>query len=265
MMTPTITYYFYCWLDTPQEEKQRIVEQVREHCPKQINQFNRLIDGHSRQHFTRLIEQQTTHLFDTNNNQHLAGKTVDKYQLLKLAGQGGMGTVYEAKRVDQLFEQRVAIKFYHAHLSKLSSPPFLLKEAQVLANLNHVSIPKVYDAGLYKDNVYIVMEYIEGETLDQYLAKTSLSSEQRFLLCLEICSAIEHAHQYGLLHADLKPENLLIDKNGKPKVLDFNIVQPSFIHHSPFQALTPKVAASSLTHRLIWATDLNVLLMKKMT
>lgn len=232
-MTISTTRCFYRWLDANPDEQQRLLSHTQQQCPATFSQLNRLIAQHNAPLLTQLIENQSKHLITSDNWYELEGTTIDKYRLITLCGQGGMGAIFLAERADKLFKQKVAIKFYHAYLSEISSPEFLLKEAQLMANLNHSSIPKVYDAGLYNSSVYLVMEYIEGETLDNYLAHTTLSIKQKYHLCLEICRAVEHAHQYCLLHADLKPQNILITKDGKPKILDFNIVQPSFTQSSP--------------------------------
>ncbi|WP_394242797.1 serine/threonine protein kinase [Vibrio astriarenae] len=232
-MTLSSTQCFYHWLDATPEEQKQIFAYAKKHSLKTYQELNNLVYQQNQSLFTHLIDNQAQHLMNTDNWSSMVGETVGKYQVVSLCGQGGMGAVFLANRVDELFQQQVAIKFYRSHLTQLSTPQFLLKEAQVLASLNHSSIPKVYDAGLHHNSVFIVMEYIEGETLTDYLNHSTLSTEQRYQLCLKICRAVEHAHNYCLLHADLKPQNILITKDGKPKVLDFNIVQPSFTHESP--------------------------------
>ncbi|WP_157358927.1 protein kinase domain-containing protein, partial [Vibrio coralliirubri] len=89
----------------------------------------------------------------------------------------------------------------------------------------HSNITKVYDAGLHKEFAYIVMEYVDGCLLDEYLSNTPLSFDQKLILFRDICSAIEYAHELKVLHADLKPENVLINSHGIPKIIDFNLTQ----------------------------------------
>lgn len=94
-----------------------------------------------------------------------------------------------------------------------------------MANLNHSNITKVYDAGLHNGVAYIVMEYVDGCLLDEYLSTNPLSCDQKLTLFRDICLAIEYAHELNIIHADLKPENILINTHGEPKVIDFNLTQ----------------------------------------
>jgi serine/threonine-protein kinase len=101
----------------------------------------------------------------------------------------------------------------------------LFSEAQLLANVSHSNIAKVYDAGMYNGAVYIVMEFVDGMNLHEYLSSHSLSFEQKLVLFRDICLAVDHAHQHQVIHGDLKPENILVCSDGTPKIIDFNIAQ----------------------------------------
>lgn len=101
----------------------------------------------------------------------------------------------------------------------------LFSEAQLLARLNHPCIAKVFDGGEYQGCVYIVMECVDGDTLNKYVQKKTLSTKNKLSIFKSICSAIEHAHQNHILHADIKPENILVDNLHQPKLLDFNLTQ----------------------------------------
>nr|WP_301333967.1 serine/threonine-protein kinase [Vibrio agarivorans] len=157
---------------------------------------------------------------------------IDKYRLEQLLGQGGFGQVYLAKRDNHTFDQKVAIKIFEPWVSKIlsqtpiSAQPF--QEAHILAKLNHPNIAKVYDGGFEQfggqSTIYIVLEYIEGITLDNHLKQCDLSCNDCLDIVIQMCRAIEHAHYHQILHADIKPSNTIITPDGKVKLIDFNIV-----------------------------------------
>jgi eukaryotic-like serine/threonine-protein kinase len=144
------------------------------------------------------------------------------YRLVRLVGRGGMSAVYLAERVDGRFEKRVAVKVMAAHLA---SEDFLRRfqtEAQFLASLEHPNIPALVDAGVSPSgHPYLVVEYVEGETLDRYCDQRKLGIEPRLRLFLQVCQAVDHAHRHLILHRDLKPANVLVTSEGVVKLLDF--------------------------------------------
>jgi tetratricopeptide (TPR) repeat protein/tRNA A-37 threonylcarbamoyl transferase component Bud32 len=144
------------------------------------------------------------------------------YRVVRLVGRGGMSAVYLAERVDGRFDKRVAVKVMAAHLA---SEDFLRRfqtEAQFLASLEHPNIPALVDAGVSPSgHPYLVVEYVEGETLDRYCDERKLGIESRLRLFLEVCQAVDHAHRNLILHRDLKPANVLVTSDGMVKLLDF--------------------------------------------
>lgn len=154
------------------------------------------------------------------------GRQIGNYFIDGEAGVGGMGTVYTGKRNDKEFEQKVAIKI----LKQGITSEYILKrfkiERQTLANLQHPNIARLLDGGRTTDGLpYIVMEYIDGIPITQYCKEYKLSIQQSLNLFREVCSAVQYAHQNLVIHRDIKPGNILVTKDGIPKLLDFGIAK----------------------------------------
>lgn len=225
----TTTQVFYRLLDLDEKQQKKALETLKENHQTLYQEIIPLLTTSTSEHFTKLLgfHAQQICLFDHD----LSGQTVDKYQLTHELGRGGIGVVYSAVRANDTFEQELAIKFIQPSFNNLLDKHALFKEAQLLANLNHPYIAKVFDGGEHQDLVYIVMEKVIGTTLNEFTANTSLSKNQKLHLFSQICQALEHSHQHNVLHADLKPENILIDKQGLPKLIDFNLTQKT--HDEP--------------------------------
>jgi oligopeptide transport system substrate-binding protein len=144
----------------------------------------------------------------------------DRYQLGPELGQGGMGTVFRG--YDQFLKREVAIKVVTNPNLDESSREKLIREAQAAAKLNHPNIVGIYDAGIHKQNAFIVMELVEGAPVsrDQYDELDEVID-----ISTQICSALAHAHSFGIVHRDLKPENVLITSNGAIKLTDFGLAR----------------------------------------
>ncbi|MDN4166994.1 serine/threonine-protein kinase [Cytophagales bacterium LB-30] len=167
------------------------------------------------------------------------------YRIRKELGRGGMAVVYEAERNDGQFQQTVAIKVMQKSLATEEGALRFRVERQLLARLNHPNIARLYDGGTTEQGLpYIVMEKIEGVSLNRYLTDTSLSHEQRWDLFMEITEAVEYAHKNRIVHGDLKPENIWITPEGKVKLLDFGIATLLSEEENQAQALfTPDYAS----------------------
>ena len=153
-------------------------------------------------------------------------KIPDRYTLIEEVGQGGMAIVYRA--TDETLKRVVAIKVLHQHLAaEPESKARLEREAQAVAKLRHENILEIFDySGLDSQSSYIVTEFIDGQTLKQFLAgRTLRHPEVAALVALEVCGALAHAHSVGVLHRDVKPENVMVRKDGLLKLMDFGIAQ----------------------------------------
>ena len=154
------------------------------------------------------------------------GRRVGAYKIIAEIGHGGMGEVYRAVRIDGQFDQQVAIKLVRLGLGSDFVVQRFLHERQILASLNHPHIARLLDGGTTEDGVpYLVMELIEGERIDVYCADRKLPVNETLRLFLEVCAAVQYAHQRLVIHRDIKPSNILIAKDGVPKLLDFGIAK----------------------------------------
>jgi len=144
------------------------------------------------------------------------------YKTERLLGQGGMGAVYLARRVDGQFDQVVALKVMAAQLADAEFLKRFHTERQVLASLNHANITRLLDGGVSSaGDPYLVMEYVDGVPLDRYCDDLKLGVEARLNLFLDVCEAVDFAHRSLILHRDLKPGNILVTAESTVKLLDF--------------------------------------------
>ena len=154
------------------------------------------------------------------------GIRIGVYQIIKEIGHGGMGEVYLAARADGHFTKDVAIKLVRGGYDSRFVLERFLTERQILASLDHPNIARLLDGGSADDGVpYLVMELIEGTPLDEHCDANRLSITDRLKLFLQVCSAVQYAHQRLVIHRDVKPGNILVTKNGIPKLLDFGIAK----------------------------------------
>src|ERR1700686_3088299 len=152
-----------------------------------------------------------------------AGTRLGPYEIVSSAGAGGMGEVYRAR--DTRLDRTVAIKVLPTHLAgRAELRERFGREAKTIASLNHPHICTLYDTGHQDDIDFLVMEYIEGETLSQRLLKGSLPIQQVLQYAIEISDALDKAHCKGVTHRDLKPGNIMLTKTGT-KLLDFGLAK----------------------------------------
>jgi eukaryotic-like serine/threonine-protein kinase len=148
-----------------------------------------------------------------------------RYELLARVGGGGMALVYKAR--DLLLNRFVAVKVLREQFT--NDEDFVKRfrrEAQAAASLSHPNIVSIYDVGQVEDTHYIVMEYIEGANLNEIIRERApLQTEESVRITMQICDALEHAHQNQIIHRDIKPHNILIGNNGRVKVTDFGIAR----------------------------------------
>ena len=154
------------------------------------------------------------------------GRRVGPYKIVEQIGLGGMGEVYRAFRADDQYKKQVAFKVVRGGQDSAFVVGRFKNERQILASLDHPNIARMHDGGTTEDGVpYFVMELIEGQPIDQYCAKHGLSVPERLNLFLQVCSAVQYAHQRLIIHRDIKPTNILVAPDGTPKLLDFGIAK----------------------------------------
>ena len=184
----------------------------------------------------------------------LAGRRFGPYVLERELGSGGMGSVWLGRRDDGRFEGNVAIKLPKAErLTRIGSVRFA-REGALLARLSHPFVARLLDAGVQDGQPYLVLEYVDGETIDVWCDARALPVRERVRLFLDVLDAVAHAHANLAPHRDLKPSNILVDAAGRVKLLDFGVaklvenadrpaVATEGLTQSAGRAFTPEFAA----------------------
>ena len=169
----------------------------------------------------------------------LVGRSIGRYRIIRQIGRGGMGSVYLAERSDDQFRRRVAVKAVSADLVDEETLRRFHNERQTLAALDHPNIIKLLDGGTDENGApYLVMDFVEGQAIDEYCSTHKLSMIERLQLFRTVCSAVTYAHQNLVVHRDLKPGNILITPEGVPKLLDFGIAKLLKPEYSTSMAMT---------------------------
>ncbi len=200
----------------------------------------------------------------TPEHDSMIGRRLGAYEILKLIGSGGMAAVYLAIRADDQYRKRVAIKLIHPGLEKEAVCRRFRNERQTLAALDHANIVKLLDGGTTEEGLpYLVMDYVEGQPIDDYCDRHKLSIEERLNLFRTVCGAVQHAHQIQVVHRDLKPSNIIVTAEGIPKLLDFGIAkllspefsaesavltQTGMLHMTPAYASPEQVRGEPITY-----------------
>ncbi|MHC4304211.1 MAG: serine/threonine protein kinase [Planctomycetota bacterium] len=155
------------------------------------------------------------------------GERIDRYELRQVIASGGMGTVYEA--VQDHPHRLVALKVLRRGVASRSALRRFQHEAEILGRLRHPNIAQVHDAGTFDEGEgaqpYFAMELIKGRPLLEYAESKRLGIRQRLELLVKVCDAVQHAHLKGVIHRDLKPDNILVGDYGEPKILDFGVAR----------------------------------------
>jgi len=157
---------------------------------------------------------------------HWIGRMIGAYRIVEEIGVGGMGEVFRAVRTDEEYDKEVAIKLVRTGADADFVIGRFKNERQILANLDHPNIARLLDGGTTEAGLpYVVMELVRGEPIDQYCDERKLPTTERLKLFLEVCGAVQYAHQRLIIHRDIKPSNILVTREGVPKLLDFGIAK----------------------------------------
>ena len=152
------------------------------------------------------------------------GDRIGRYEIQRRLGRGGMGTVYVAH--DPNLGRLVAVKVFAGDLDAAEAADKFNREARAAAALNHPHIVTIHDFGDFDSQPFIVMEYIQGDTLARLIRrKVELSLPERLRLIEELCAGVAYAHGFDVIHRDIKPANLMVDRSGRLKILDFGIAR----------------------------------------
>jgi non-specific serine/threonine protein kinase/serine/threonine-protein kinase len=157
---------------------------------------------------------------------HYDGTQFGNYKIIGEIGRGGMGAVFLAERSDGEFEQKVALKIIRQSFAGAEMERHFRRERQILASLNNPNIAKLLDGGVSAyGELFLVMEYVEGKSFFEYVESRNLKIKERLDLFLKVCRAVSYAHQNLIVHRDIKPGNILVNKDGEPKLLDFGLAK----------------------------------------
>ena len=161
---------------------------------------------------------------------------IGRYKVLKPLGSGGMGVVYAAYDMD--LDRKVAIKLLHGDLAAAGGETVghsrLLREAQAMAKISHPNVLQVFEAGTHEGQVFLALELVEGSTLEAWLSAEKRDWRSILATFLQAGRGLQAAHEVGLIHRDFKPENVLIDRSGRVRVMDFGLARVAdSIEHVP--------------------------------
>ncbi len=200
-----------------------VLAEAREKDPALADEVNKLVAAYHREN--TFLSQPITSLH-IPAEPDLAGSRIGAYEIVQEIGRGGMGTVYEAARIDGSFRKRVAVKVIRANLLTEAMHERFRREREILAGLDHPAIARILDGGTTDaGRPYFVMEHVSGVRIDDYCRERQLDIGGRIALFVRVCDAVQYAHAHLVVHCDLKPGNILVTAEGGVKLLDFGIAK----------------------------------------
>jgi len=210
-------------LDIAPEERAAWLGSIRAQNPVLATDLQTLLQEHGALGDEGFLETGATSL---PSAAPVTGQTLGAYTLESPIGQGGMGTVWMARRSDGRFEGRAAMKFLNVALLGGGGEKRFRREGSFLARLAHPNIAHLIDAGVSAGGQpYLVLEYVEGHHIDVYCNEHALDVDARIRLFLDVIAAVAHAHANLIVHRDIKPSNVLVTGEGQVKLLDFGIAK----------------------------------------
>lgn len=216
-------YLHYCHLTSLDEQEQNRYLAQFENDKETFNALTRMLKN-VEHGMTQLFNDSMVIASDGLPNNLNPGDEVSKYRIVKLLGCGGMGNVYLGQRHDGEYTQDVAIKIVPLAFLGNKSDQIFNYEAQALASLTHINIVSVLDAGRDERGfAYIIMQYINGLSLKEYLKSQTLTQIQKLNIFIQVLEGIIHAHAHQILHRDIKPDNILVGRDGCVHIIDFGI------------------------------------------
>src|SRR5688572_29997269 len=239
-------------LDLDEAQRAKRLEDLRGSDRELADEIAALLAGESAIEKRRFLEGSA--LEPSTLGATLAGRQIGAYTLEHPLGQGGMGSVWLARRSDGRFEGKAAVKFLNLALMTRGGPERFAREGSALARLTHPNIARLSDAGVTEEGTpFLVLEYVEGEPIDRWCDAHRLGTRARIGLFLDVLAAVSHAHSKLILHRDLKPSNILVTADGQVKLLDFGIAKllddglqgarPTELTQLAGRAFTPEFAA----------------------
>ncbi|NBC04426.1 MAG: tetratricopeptide repeat protein [Bacteroidetes bacterium] len=254
---------FHQCIELSLDEQKIFLDNLKEKKPQISAELKKLLDAH---------HMSGTFLEDEILEEEFIseGDRVGPWRIIREIGRGGMSSVFLATRADGQFEREVAIKFLHGLIPGQSMHKRLQQEQKILARLQHKNIAQLFDAGLTDEGrPYFILEYIQGKPITEWCNEKHLSFEDRLQLFVQVCEAVQFAHQRLIVHRDLKPNNILVDNHGTVKLLDFGIAK--ILEDEPQEGapvtktglflMTPEYASPEQVHgdSITTATDVHAL------
>ncbi|HEV2179127.1 MAG TPA: serine/threonine-protein kinase, partial [Gemmatimonadaceae bacterium] len=205
-------------LDLPDSERDKWLTELSISSPEMAIELTSLLSGDADADRTGFMGEPVA--------VSLEGLELGAYTLVEPIGQGGMGTVWLARRTDGRFEGRAAVKLLNLARLSASGQGRFRREGSVLARLTHPGIARLLDAGVGPNGQpYLVLEYVDGQPIDVYARERGIGVDARIRLVLDVIAAVGHAHANLIVHRDLKPSNILVTRDGAVKLLDFGIAK----------------------------------------
>jgi serine/threonine protein kinase/tetratricopeptide (TPR) repeat protein len=238
-------------LSLPDAERGPWLESLRPEKPELADLLQELVEEHRLLAQERFLEGPP--ISDANESS-LQGQSIGAYTLVSQIGQGGMGSVWLARRSDGRFERQAAVKFVNIARAGRATGERFKREGTILGRLTHPHIAGLLDAGVSSTGQpYLTLEYVDGTAIDQYCDQHGLDVDSRVRLFLDVLEAVAHAHANLIVHRDIKPSNVLVTSGGEVKLLDFGIAKllegegqagaATLLTHESGSALTPQFAA----------------------
>ena len=238
-------------LEMQEGERKSWLVSLRASDPNLADVLQSLIDEHQELKQEKFLEEDPSPLPYLSI---AAGQTLGAYTLLAPLGEGGMGSVWLARRSDGRFERNAAIKFLNASLTGSGGEERFKREGKILGQLTHPHVAELLDAGVSPSGQpYLVLEHVNGQHIDLYCDEHRLDVEARVLLFIDLLAAVAHAHTNLTVHRDIKPSNVLVTADGQIKLVDFGIAKllaqedqagaPTLLTREAGAALTPEYAA----------------------
>ncbi|MGI4880220.1 MAG: serine/threonine-protein kinase [Janthinobacterium lividum] len=213
---------FETWLDAPPATRDADLAQQLGDRPSVLAQVSRLIAAQANNPMLPTEPPAPTDRIFARPPPERVGA----YRLIEEIGQGGMGLVFRGERDDGVFSHTVAVKLIRRSLFSGTATAQFASERQILARLRHPHIAQLFDGGVTSDGEsYIVMELIEGRSITEHCDAVGLGVRRRIELMRDVCDAVQFAHQHLIVHADIKPSNVIIDDRYGVKLLDFGIAR----------------------------------------
>ena len=259
-------------LDLAAEARAAWLKAVAARNPDLVVELEQMLADHAASEEAGFLEGIASPVAGGDLDAGLAGQTLGAYTLERPLGQGGMGSVWLARRSDGRYTGAVAVKLLNVSLIGRTGGERFKREGSILARLAHPHIARLLDAGVSRGGQpYLVLEYVEGKRIDQWCDDERLDVAARVRLFLDVLAAAAHSHASLIIHRDIKPDNVLVTKDGSVKLLDFGIAKlleesaPSAeqteLTREGGRALTPQYAAPEqlLGEPVTTATDVYAL------